>query len=150
MFEDNTHNINGAMRTMCETMLSNFETHWGTRGDPVWRPNVARVASNRQVGIHPFFIIAAFPDPRFKNLVGMGMDGEDGEQQKILIHHRILELMIETMSATIHVAASSNDDGGDDASNDNDIDPVLSLQQRIVTANNNDNTARDNNDEASR
>ena len=52
---------------MSTIMLKDFEKRWGVGGEPVFNEIVVRGFMNRQLGVHPCFVIAMCLDPRFKH-----------------------------------------------------------------------------------
>jgi len=75
---------------MARAMLKDFDERWRRAVDPVFDPSVERGFRNRQLGIHPSLLIAAFLDPRFKRL-----HPYVDEASKVAIKKRVLELMVQ-------------------------------------------------------
>jgi len=70
-------------------LFKDLEERWVRSDGVVFDGHVHRGAMNRQVGIHPAFIIATFLDPRYKNL------GSLDDDTKKAVHCHVLNLMKE-------------------------------------------------------
>jgi hypothetical protein len=57
-----------ASKVLSANLLMDFEKRWTGPNNLVFSPNVRRGEQNRQVGIHPYLLIATFLDPRTKDL----------------------------------------------------------------------------------
>ena len=53
---------------MIEKLKKDFEDRWRTAEENVFHEIVTLVSHNRQLGIHPNFVIAMALDPKFKSL----------------------------------------------------------------------------------
>ncbi|KAG7358905.1 hAT family C-terminal dimerization domain containing protein [Nitzschia inconspicua] len=56
-------------RPLAQAQLRDFENRWRKATEPTFLGTVERGARDRQVGIHPAFLIASFLDPRSKDMV---------------------------------------------------------------------------------
>lgn len=111
-----------ASKALADRLIGDFETRW-----PVgFTPNVIRAAGNRQVGIHPYLLVATFLDPRTKSLMSVSNDAAI----KIAIKEWVLELMKKSETehrAKTSAAPATNDDSNDhdDANEDDDNEDDL-------------------------
>ena len=80
------------VRTMSKMLKDNYKVRWGKETDQWYNPNIERGAGNRQIGIHPCFLIASFLDPRFKRFLGVNID----DFSKVRIEDKVLKMMIDT------------------------------------------------------
>ncbi|KAG7373380.1 hypothetical protein IV203_034104 [Nitzschia inconspicua] len=56
-------------RPLAQALLRDFENWWRKATEPTFLGTVEKGARDRQVGIHPAFLIASFLDPRSKDMV---------------------------------------------------------------------------------
>ncbi|KAG7361607.1 hypothetical protein IV203_036708 [Nitzschia inconspicua] len=56
-------------RPWAQALLRDFENRWRKATEPTFLGTVEKGARDRQVGIHPAFLIASFLDPRSKDMV---------------------------------------------------------------------------------
>ena len=134
---------------MSTILLKDFEKRWGVGGEPVFNEIVVRGFMNRQLGVHPCFVIAMCLDPRFKHLKKGGVRDDEVHS----IWNKVLQLMIEERR-------SANGDDGDVESdfeyddepvpppvdgNDDNLDFLTQLDC-VVVGDNNVGTNNSNND----
>ena len=102
------------VRKMTETLKKDFEERWRTAEENVFHEIVERVSHNRQLGIHPNFVMIAMAlDPRFKSLKGAGFNNNETG----LIWNKVLSLMVEERNT-----GHNNNNQFYNNNNDNDND----------------------------
>ena len=91
-------------------MNTDFETRWGKWTEPIFSGDVIRGNQNRQVGIHPAFVIATFLHPSLKLFKSIGVD----EASKARVKEVVLDLMMQNAVVTDPQPAEAVNDNEDD------------------------------------
>jgi hypothetical protein len=115
---------------MTEKLKKDFEDRWRTAEENAFHEIVERVSYNRQLGIHPNFVIAMALDPRFKSLEGGGFNNNETE----LIWNKVLSLMVEERNT-----GHNNNDQFYNNDNDNGDDNNINNTNTAGNGNNNTN-----------
>ena len=138
----NTNDAPKSIRKLSQTLNKDFDIRWGCESDSVFTGEVRRGYKNRQVGIHPAFIISTFLHPSLKLFAAMGMDDEskarvDEEVIKLMMKHNTVEDDVDN-----HENRTDNDDGDIvDSDDESPLDKILRLNAAAAKTAHNEPTA---------
>ena len=100
------------VQALGQTMNTDFDERWGKSTDPILSGQLIRGNRNRQVVIHPAFVIWTFLRPSLKLFKLIGMD----EESKASLEEGILDLMMHNVLVTDpqpEEVANNNEDDDD-------------------------------------